>query len=113
MRPDGLSESAAAVWGTLAPIATELGTLTGSDARAFGVLCELYATFAATTKDKGTSAAAQRAERLGAAALRPWLEIFGLCGPASRPRVPAKPPAAAPNPLSRFLQQRPRWPELR
>jgi hypothetical protein len=116
-KPSGLSAAAALVWDELAPICVGLGTLTASDARAFGTLCELQATFTTLAVEQGRSASSLRAVRLAAAAGKPWLEMFGLAGPASRTRLPAKP--ASPDesdeffdnhPLSRLQPRRPsKW----
>ena len=88
LKPSGLSEAAARVWDELAPICVALGTLTRADQRAFGVLCELQATCEAASATKGASAVGMRAERLAAAAVRPYYELFGLAGPLSRTRLP-------------------------
>jgi Phage terminase, small subunit len=87
-KPAALSEPAGRVWDELAPICLAMGTLTPSDVHAFVVLCELLATFRQAATTKTTSAVTMRAERAAAAAVKPWLELFGLAGPLSRRHLP-------------------------
>ena len=105
VKPAGLSVGASQVWEELAPHALALGTLTVADVRAFALLCELTATAVLASSEKGRVAGSTRLERQTAGALKPYLELFGLAGPVSRLRLHLPPPAAAANPLNKFLDR--------
>jgi hypothetical protein len=111
VKPTTLSSGASQAWDEMAPHAIALGTLTASDVRCFSVLCELTATAALASSQKGTVAGAVRLERQTATALKPFLDLFGLAGPVSRQRLRIAPPAAA-NPLDKFLDRK-RWADLK
>jgi hypothetical protein len=99
-----LSAGAALVWDELAPVVMQMGLLTIADARAFGTLCELQASFEmAIAKDSVQWA------RDTARALLPWYQMFGLTPARSRLRVAAS-GARVINPLDKFLNRKPsKW----
>jgi len=86
-KPPYLSTGGAAVWDYLAPVAVRLGTLTASDATAFGTLCELQATLQTIAKDKDTlpGASIQSEKAYATIALR-YYGQFGLT-PTDRARL--------------------------
>jgi hypothetical protein len=113
VKPGRLSGPAGVVWDALAPLVLAMGTLTAADVPAFATLCELQATLELASAQKTSSAVATKLERQTAAALRPWLEAFGLT-PASRARLQLPAAPAPENPLDRFLSRTPsKWTELK
>ena len=111
VKPTWLSKGASAVWDELAPLATEMGTLTVADSRAFGTLCELQATLVLICAQKDDPAALPfvvRTERATANALRPYYSSFGLT-PLDRGRLPMLP---APRPDDFDTSAKRRWAPL-
>jgi P27 family predicted phage terminase small subunit len=107
--PAGLSPGAARVWGQMAPICLNMGTLTIADVPAFVAYCELQGSFDQLMAQKSAPGFAVlswgadatgapvatvhpllRVERETAAALRAYYEHFGLT-PASRSRIYVRP----------------------
>jgi hypothetical protein len=91
-----LTPAGSRIWDQLAPVIESFGALTIADGYAFAVCCELLATMQhlATTKEAAYAGDVLKLERDTAAALRPYLEMFGLT-PSSRLRLatpaPVKP----------------------
>lgn len=110
LKPARLSTGAAVVWDELAPIAIGMGTLTPADAWAFSTLCELQASFTAAVRLKDTDPEkfSWKLERDTAAALRPYLGLFGF-DPVSRSRLHVTPAAADDNPLDKFINRKSKW----
>jgi hypothetical protein len=120
VKPTWLSAAAGVVWDRLAPQAAAMGTLMKADVCAFSTLCELQATFetVCATKSSGWDASTWKVQRETAAAIRPWLSMFGFTLEGRnrlnvKPANPNDPFAEFDNPLARFLKPRARWPELK
>lgn len=120
-KPDTLSVAAAKVWDALAPVCSRLGTLTATDVWAFSTLCELQATHEAVVALKskpgfqpvlsgGRPDPVFRLEREGAAALRPYYEMFGLtAGARVRLHVQSNDGQQPAGKLERFRRPPSKW----